>query len=186
MFPVSYIIQPELTYVGEFEWEGGFADVSRGEYGGRPVAVKQLKARAKDGFDKVFKVSDRTWPGDYGRLFSIQRLCREVLIWKRLSHPNILPLLGVSMSNSPQYFRIISEWMPNGHVTEYIRSNPEVNRLRLVSLAMVSSRGFMLIALDGLQLSEVASGVTYIHELGIAHGDLKGVRLHVPRSPLRL
>jgi len=27
------------------------------------VAVKQLKIRAKDGFDRVFKVSDRTWSG---------------------------------------------------------------------------------------------------------------------------
>jgi len=40
----------------------------------------------------------------------------------------------------------------------------------------------MLIPLNGLQLSEVASGVTYIHDLGIAHGDLKGVRCHALRS----
>ena len=71
----------------------------------------------------------------------IQRLCREVLIWKRLSHPNVLPLLGVSMSKNPQYFRIISEWMPNGNVKEYIRSNPKANRLRLVSLGIHSPRG---------------------------------------------
>jgi len=37
--------------------------------------------------------------------------------------------------------------------------------------------------LHKLQLSEVASGVTYIHEIGIAHGDLKGVRCHVLHSP---
>ena len=28
---------------------------------------------------------------------------------------------------------------------------------------------------DDLQLSGVASGVTYLHEFGIVHGDLKGV-----------
>jgi len=110
--------------------------VSKGEYGGRPVAVKQLRPRAKGGFNGVFKVSDHTWLGTSPRLVPTQRLCREVLVWKRLSHPNILPLLGVSMSKSPQYFRIISEWMQNGNVTEYIGSNPEANRLRLVSLSI--------------------------------------------------
>ena len=69
------------------------------------------------------------------RLPPTKQLCREVLVWKRLSHPNILPLLGVSVSKDPQYFRIISEWMPNGNVMEYIRSNPQINRLRLVSPA---------------------------------------------------
>jgi serine/threonine protein kinase len=73
------------------------------------------------------------YPVDCNHLVSAQRLCREVFIWKRLSHPNILPLLGVSVSKNPLHFRIISEWMPNGNVMEYIGSNPEVNRLRLVS-----------------------------------------------------
>jgi len=33
----------------------------------------------------------------------------------------------------PQSFRIVSDWMQNGNAMEYTRSNPEVNRLRLVS-----------------------------------------------------
>jgi len=44
----------------------------------------------------------------------------------------------------------------------------------------------MLIPLIDLQLSEVAAGVAYIHQLGIAHGDLKGVRCHIYAVPLRL
>ena len=132
VLPASYDVQPELTHVGEFGWGGGFADVSKGEYRGRTVAIKHLRTKTEDEFDKIFEVSspDRA---HRNRSVSTQRLCREVLIWKRLSHPNILPLLGVSVSKNPQYFRIISEWMPNGNVIEYIRSNPEANRLRLVS-----------------------------------------------------
>ena len=61
-----------------------------------------------------------------------QRFCGEVVGWKHLSHPNILPLRGVSVSTEPHHFRILSEWMPNGNVMLYIRSNPEVNRLQLV------------------------------------------------------
>jgi hypothetical protein len=60
MLPASYGIQPELTRVGEFGWSGGFADVSKGEYRGRPVAIKHLRIGTKDEFDKVFKVSDRS------------------------------------------------------------------------------------------------------------------------------
>ena len=133
MLPASYSIQPELTHVGEIGWGGGFADVSKGEHQGRPVAVKHLKIRTVDEFNKVFKVSNRTRPGTLQLLSFNPGLCWEVLIWKRLSHPNVLPLLGVSMLKNPQYFHIVSEWMPNGNVKEYIRSNPKANRLRLVS-----------------------------------------------------
>ena len=58
MLPASCVIQPELTYVGEFGWGGGFAVVSKGEYRGLPVAIKHLRIGTKDGFDKVFKVSN--------------------------------------------------------------------------------------------------------------------------------
>ncbi|KAF9784798.1 kinase-like domain-containing protein [Thelephora terrestris] len=88
-----------------------------------------------------------------------KELCREIIGWKHLSHPNILPLLGVSVSLDPDSFRILTRWMINGNITEYARSNPEVNRLQL--------------------LFEVASGVAYLHKLGVVHGDLKGANILV-------
>ena len=56
LLPASYTVQPEPTNVGEFGCSGGFADVSKGEYRGRPVAIKHLRVGTKDEFDKVFKV----------------------------------------------------------------------------------------------------------------------------------
>jgi len=41
----------------------------------------------------------------------------------------------------------------------------------------------MLIFVHNLQLSEVAAGVTYLHRLGIVHGDLKGVRYYILHRP---
>ena len=38
--------------------------------------------------------------------------------------------------------------MPNGNVTEYVRSNPEANRLRLVSPTTSPLRGCTLMPLD--------------------------------------
>ena len=62
-----------------------------------------------------------------------QQFCREIVVWKNLSHPNVLPLLGVSFSTRPYSFHMASPWMKNGNVTEYTRSNPSANRLQLVS-----------------------------------------------------
>jgi len=60
MLPTSYVVRPELIHVGEFLRKGGFADVSRGEHSGRPVAVKQLRIERRDEFGNIFKVSTRT------------------------------------------------------------------------------------------------------------------------------
>jgi len=58
ILPASHIVQPELIHGGEFEWGGGFADVGKGEYQGRPVAIKQLRIRIKteDEIHDIFKV----------------------------------------------------------------------------------------------------------------------------------
>jgi len=50
-------------------------------------------------------------------------------VWKRLAHPNIVPLLGVTLIP----FQSISVWMPGGDLSEYISMNPCVSRLGLVS-----------------------------------------------------
>ena len=69
-----------------------------------------------------------------------QQFCREIIVWKHISHPNILPLLGVSFSTHPYSFRMVSPWMKNGDVMEYTRSNPSANRLQLVSALVYQPR----------------------------------------------
>jgi len=49
-------------------------------------------------------------------------------MWKYLTHPNILPLLGVTLTP----FQLISTWMPGGDLPEYIKKNPDVDRIGLV------------------------------------------------------
>jgi len=51
-------------------------------------------------------------------------------MWKRISHPNIVPLLGVS--DTPAPLCIVSEWMPNGNVRDFVGMNPDTSRLQLV------------------------------------------------------
>ena len=59
-----------------------------------------------------------------------QKFCKEVLTWKALCHPNILPLLGVTMGE--HRFAMISEWMDNGNINNYVKVHKDANRFELV------------------------------------------------------
>ena len=77
---------------------GGFADVRTGTYMGTLVAVKTMRVHEQDGFTKIRKVSIYDCFLDYldAILTAVpQRFCKEVVLWKTLSHPNILKLVGV-------------------------------------------------------------------------------------------
>lgn len=50
-------------------------------------------------------------------------------MWKHLTHPNILPLLGVT-SSTP--FQLISNWMCGGDLRGYIKNNADADLLGLV------------------------------------------------------
>lgn len=53
-------------------------------------------------------------------------------MWKNLSHPNVLKLIGVPDTLEDGKFSMVSEWMANGNITEYVRNNAG-NHLTLVS-----------------------------------------------------
>jgi len=59
-----------------------------------------------------------------------QMFCREVITWKSLCHPNVLPLLGVTMGKN--LFAMVSEWVVNGNITEFIEAHRDANRFELV------------------------------------------------------
>ena len=63
-----------------------------------------------------------------------QRFCRKVLEWKTLRHPNVLSLLGVTMSENRLV--IVSEWMVKGNINQFVRANPNADRLGLVRFSL--------------------------------------------------
>ena len=60
-----------------------------------------------------------------------QRFYRDIVGWKYVFHPNVLPFLGVSEAVFP--FCIVSPWLVNGNIVEYVRKQQGANRLHLVS-----------------------------------------------------
>ena len=52
------------------------------------------------------------------------------MTWRTLRHPNVFPLVGVTMGD--RRFAMLSEWMANGNINEFVDSHEDVNRWALV------------------------------------------------------
>lgn len=70
-----------------------------------------------------------------------QRFCKEAILWLRLRHKIIVPLLGVDMTLFP--FCLISMWMEYGDIARYLSRFPKEDRLRLVRLSSSLPRVFL-------------------------------------------
>jgi len=84
--------------------------------------------------------------------------------WSQLQHANIAPFLGIVEFGTLLHFGrrsmaqlgLITPWMPEGNIMQYLASNVTSNKLSL--------------------LSQVADGLAYLHsqEPAIVHGGLRG------------
>ncbi|KDQ16233.1 hypothetical protein BOTBODRAFT_107400 [Botryobasidium botryosum FD-172 SS1] len=92
----------------------------------------------------------------------VQRVNREVLVWKSLRHRNILQFIGLYYTGNTVY--MLSPWMEHGNAIEYLQKNPQVD---CVKLAL-----------------QIAEGVEYLHTFVpvVVHGDLKGANIFISSS----
>ncbi|KAI6006155.1 hypothetical protein EDC04DRAFT_2783590, partial [Pisolithus marmoratus] len=103
------------------------------------------------------------------------RVLREVYLWSKLRHENIVPLLGIS-TEFDLTISIISEWIPLDNAHDYVQNivndpRPLVSQVYVVRFTLL---GFPV------KLEGIASGLYYLHshELGpMVHGDLTGVSI---------
>ncbi|KAJ7714230.1 kinase-like domain-containing protein [Mycena olivaceomarginata] len=92
----------------------------------------------------------------------VMRFYREALIWRQLSHPNLLPFFGIYYLEKSRLC-LVSPWMENGDIARYLKNNSVgVNRLTLVL--------------------DVGLGLKHLHSLKLVHGDLKAINILVTRS----
>ncbi|KAJ3516153.1 hypothetical protein NMY22_g14279 [Coprinellus aureogranulatus] len=108
---------------------------------------------------KIFRMNQRT---DLVKL--TKAISKEAIMWCNLHHPNLLPCYGVNIPDTHQSHRIglVSPWMASGNIVQYLSERRDANRLLL--------------------LSDIASGMAYLHENKIVHGDLKGANILVSAS----
>lgn len=114
---------------------GGFGDVllvSHPLTG--QVALKRLRLSGgrKDAEDqRRVRVKTPTYGGIPNDL--LQRALREGEIWRNLRHPNVLPCLGVLEAIGNLF--LVSPYMRNGTIQQYLAENQEADRHELVCLS---------------------------------------------------
>lgn len=102
---------------------------------------------------------------------ALKRFYHTALIWKRLVHPNIVPLLGVATAPP----RFVSDCMFGGNLKEYFGRNPSTD---LVGLVGDPSTASGVARQPPSQLSDVAEGLKYLHSRNVLHRGLTGVCDH--------
>ena len=76
------------------------------------------------------------------------------------------------MTLNEHRFALVSEWMENGNINEFIGRDRHVNRAEFVRCHLTLQEPYSCT----IQLAGVANGLKYMHDLHMVHGDLKGVR----------
>ncbi|KIO29775.1 hypothetical protein M407DRAFT_69970, partial [Tulasnella calospora MUT 4182] len=92
---------------------------------------------------------------------------RELRVWAKAKHPNVLELVGYSLSENYGSAQFVSPYMPNGNVKEYMKRTQATADVRL---------GFV----RGITL-----GMAYLHSCDppICHGDLKPANVLINDGP---
>ncbi|TFK41755.1 kinase-like domain-containing protein, partial [Crucibulum laeve] len=125
---------------------GNFGDIWKGQFRGHHVCLKVIRVNRQSRLENLMKA------------FS-----REAILWGHVSHPNILPFYGIyRLEDSQNRFCLVSPWMVNGNINDYLIEHPEECRLLLVS--------------------DIIAGICYLHDRDIVHGDLKGANILVTNS----
>lgn len=62
----------------------------------------------------------------------LQVIAKELYIWSRLEHRHILPIIGFTFGGDEKFPSLITDWMENGTIIEYLNKHPEVSNLEMV------------------------------------------------------
>ncbi|KAG8733278.1 hypothetical protein FRC11_007454 [Ceratobasidium sp. 423] len=104
---------------------------------------------------KFYRQNELSGPSDFD---AARDVLSRAYRWKNCGHHrNIHELLGLTMFQDG--IGLVLSWASNGNVREYLRITPNADRLHLCV--------------------QICEGVSYLHRVGMVHGDIKGANVLV-------
>ncbi|CAE6483435.1 unnamed protein product [Rhizoctonia solani] len=101
-------------------------------------------------------------PGNLVRVYH-KRVAKEMYMWSKCSHPNLVELIGLAMFHDR--LAVISRWEANGNLLQYLSRHPSADRCHLK-----------------IKSTSVCAGLTYLHDQGIVHCNLKGANILIAQD----
>ena len=150
---VSQVESQYTIFLDELLGKGSFGSVYKGwdQDMGRHIACKQINQR--------LKALDSSDPSQ--SVAAVSELQTEFNVLKTLNHPNIVNVFDFEVT--PTSSRIYMEWMPSGSVQGILARNKKMAG-KVTGLREQVVRRYA---------SEALSGLSYMHEKGIIHCDVK-------------
>ncbi|KAJ7912276.1 kinase-like domain-containing protein, partial [Mycena leptocephala] len=124
---------------------GGFANIFRGTYTDKDGEQVEVAL-------KVLKIFEDQSDDDRRKI--LRKFAAEALVWYRLKHANIVPLLGVDGTTFLGKTAMVSPWMRQGSVLNYMTEHSPSSPYAITLL------------------NDVIQGLMYLHSQYIVHGDL--------------
>lgn len=97
------------------------------------VQIRQTKGVEGSSLISMCGLSNTSWRG-------LQMYVKELTLWAHLSHVNILPFYGVYLHHETKRICLVSPWMENSNLHDYLQDRPETPRLLLVSEQVLDIR----------------------------------------------
>ncbi|CAE6525728.1 unnamed protein product [Rhizoctonia solani] len=85
----------------------------------------------------------------------LKHAARELHTWSKCSHPNVISLFGMAVFRGR--IGMVSPWMSQGSLPHYLEQTPGADRHKLCV--------------------QICEGLSYLHQIGIIHGDMKGANV---------
>ncbi|KAL8473737.1 hypothetical protein ACS0TY_030545 [Phlomoides rotata] len=148
-------------------------------------ALAGLFPKSADSYDKLAKVGQGTYSNVYkardkstGKIVALKKvrfdtsepqsvkfMAREIIVLKKLDHPNIIKLEGIATSRMQYSLYLVFDFMPSDLTkvisrTEGRLTEPQVKRY----------------------MQQLLSGLQHCHEKGILHRDIKGSNLLIDKD----
>ncbi|KAJ3485001.1 hypothetical protein NLI96_g5252 [Meripilus lineatus] len=145
------------------QFGGSFADITVGQYRSQQVALKRLRLFQNTSTEDAEKLK--------------KRLHHELLVWKNLRNPNILPMLGIDQTINPRNPSMVLPWMNKGSVRFYLKNRTEDDQFDFEALEVIVRKwdNVLVDGDDNIRLADFGLAVLIQQAQGsIGYGSTRG------------